>query len=160
MPKSITTDVVDQETGEVLEVDTNTALATRRDYGGVMIGGQKFEVVGLVNVPTLKHESGATVAFEILMRIVAGTNDVERPVVIDGVKTVVTEQVPINVVRVRSLNDGLEYEYVLNAIAADCLINGYPENGYVGKFFAIRKGDVVPGKRYKEVEVIEIKLAA
>lgn len=155
MPK---TEVIDQETGEVLEVNQPSNLpAIKKQASGVMIGGQKFEVKRLVNVPTLKHETGETVAFIILMPIVAGMNEVTEEVTVDGVKMMATRQVPINVVRVQSLYDQKEYEYVLNAIAADSLSSTYPEDSYVGKPFAIYKGQVVAGKRYKEVEVLELE---
>lgn len=154
MPKQ---EIVDQITGEVLEVERDAMLPARNDYSGVMIGGQSYEVVGLVNVPTLSHETGATVAFMALMPIVSGMNEVTEEVTVEGKKVMASRQVPINVIRVRNLADELEYEYVLNAIAADSFITSYPDAGYVGKCFAIKKGQVVAGKRYKSVEVIEIR---
>lgn len=146
---------VDPDTGEVLQT---TAVAVREEQAkGVAIGGQTFNILKRVNVPTLKHESGQVVAFRIdaPIRIEIGTREVEATV--NGEKVKGTEETKINVVRVTEASSMQEFEYVCNSMTADNLRSCYPGDTYVGKWFAVQKLGVVAGKRYKETNVAEIE---
>jgi hypothetical protein len=114
----------------------------------VMIGGTAFNVKRLVTVPTLQQETGETVAIEFLSPIETKPNN-------ETINGVVVEKF-INVARVRELSSGQEFAYVLNAITEGNIREAYPHEGYVGKCFAIKKLGVVAGKRYKDVQVVEI----
>lgn len=123
---------------------------------GVTVGGATFNVVNRVNLPTLKHEDGETVAIRVDSQIREEVTYKEEEVIIQGVKQTITKENVINVVRVTELNSNQPFEYVCNAMTADNLRSAYPENGYVGKFFAILKKGTAAGKRYKETEIVEI----
>jgi len=123
----------------------------------VKIGDVVFNAKRAVNIPTLKHETGQTVAIRIDQPITEKTNTVEKTVTLDGEKRIVTEDVKINVARVTEVQTMSQFEYVLNAISASNIKEAYPNDSYVGKWFAIRKGGVVAGKRYKEVQIVEIE---
>ena len=132
------------------------------DTTGVMIGGQLFRAKRVVNVPTLKHESGQVVAFKILQPLSLKENETSEDVVVDGKTVKATKKNSLHVARVLELTTKQEFEYVCNAITAGDLIDAYPADaegvpGYVGRWFAIQKGAVVQGKRYKEVKIIEIE---
>jgi hypothetical protein len=146
---------IDAETGEVLE--STAVVTTSKAASGVMIGGIKYEVAALVNVPTLKHESGQTLAFKVLQPIYDTENEITEEVEVEGRKVMATRRNTISVVRVEQLSDGKTYEYVCNAITADSFRTAYPEAGYIGRVFAVHKGNTVAGKRYKEVQILELK---
>lgn len=148
----------DAETGEVLE--TTAVVTTEKVASGVMIAGVKYEVAALVNVPTLSQADGTTVAFRMDAPIFITLNDKEIDAIVEGVKTKIVQQVPINVARVTQLADGKPYEYVCNAMTADNLRNTYPDHTYVGRCFAVTKHGLVPGKQYKSTSVIEIRPTA
>jgi len=132
------------------------------DTTGVMIGGKLFTAVRVVNVPTLKHDTGQVVAFQILQPLKLKENETTEDVVVDGKTVKATKKNRLHVARVLELTTRQEFEYVCNAITAGDLIDSYPPDdtgkpGYVGKWFAIQKGSAVQGKRYKEVKIIEIQ---
>lgn len=146
---------IDPDTGEVL----TTRDVARYDGGAtaVNIGGNRYNVTRRVNVPTLKHDSGAVVAFRIDAPIREEHSLRKVKVKIGGVDQEAEEEVRINVVRVTEAKSGQEFEYVCNAMTADNLRGTYPDHSYVGKWFAIQKLGVVAGKRYKETNVLEIE---
>lgn len=141
---------------ETLKTGPVVGSAEQSQVQAVDVGGVSYEVVQAVNVPTLKHETGQTIAIKIDGPILVKTNHVEKKVTIDGEIKTVTEAVELSVVRVIELQTGGLFTYPLNAISAANLIDAYPDNGYIGKSFAIRKGGVVAGKRYKDVQIVEI----
>lgn len=150
----ITKERVNPDTGEVL---TTTAPAMRdKSTEVVMIDGKAHEVVKLVNLPTLKHESGKVVAFRVDAPIRIETSKREEEVTMDGVKKTVTIETPINVVRVTEWGSKQPFEYVCNAMTADNLRSAYPDHEYVGRIFAVQKLGLVAGKRYKETNIIEL----
>ncbi len=133
---------IETEGGEIL-TSQEVALAEKA-ASGVMVGGMKFKVKELVNVPTLKHDSETTVAFTVLAPIFENKGENDNMV---------------SVVRVKELSSGQTFEYVCNAITQDSLRSAYPNDGYVGKSFAIKKLGTVQGKRYKDVQIVEIEPA-
>ena len=145
---------VDPDTGEVLT--TKAIVSQERQVKGVTIGGQQYDVVKRVNLPTLKHESGEIIAFRIDAPIREEKSTKQTEVTINGEKVKGTEETSINVVRVTEASSMREFEYVCNAMTADNLRSAYPSHDYVGKWFAVSKLGQVAGKRYKETHVIEI----
>jgi hypothetical protein len=144
----------------VVEGETLEAKAIEAIGGGaqaVMLAGQTFDVVNQVNLPTLKHETGETIAIEITDAIREEVNYKDVIKTIDGEKKMVREENIINVGRVRELNSGQMFEYVYNAMTADNLRGAYPDQTYLGRFFAIQKLGVVQGKQYKQTNIVEIK---
>lgn len=124
----------------------------------VLIGDTEYKVKSQVNVPTLKHDTGKAITVQILLPIRTEISSREEEVTLSTGEVVKgTKENPINVVRVRELSSGLQFNYVCNAITASEFRRAYPEDAYVGKFFAIRKLGVVAGKRYKGVEILEIE---
>ncbi len=125
----------------------------------VSIGGKVYEIANRVNLPTLTHKVGDTVAIRIDAPIRAEVNYKDEEVMVDGVKRTVTKENTINVVRVTEMNVNQPFEYVCNAMTADNLRSAYPNDSYVGKVFAILKKDRAPGKQYMETEIVELALA-
>lgn len=149
----------DQNTAEAENGDLN-ALTVQSDRTGpkaVLIGDQQFKVKQQVNVPVLKHDTGVTVAVRIEnpIRHEVSTREIEVDTPDGKVKG--TQEGTISVVRVTELTSGLLFNLVLNAITASEFERAYPDNGYVGKMFAIKKMGVVAGKRYKDVQIVEIE---
>lgn len=135
------------------------APTVQREQGptGVMIDGVEYKVKQQVNVPILKHETGETVAVRIELPINKELTEREKEVIVAGVKTMATEESTINVIRVTELTTGQLFQLVLNAITASEFERAYPDNDYVGRFFAIKKLGLVAGKRYKDVQIVEIE---
>jgi hypothetical protein len=124
----------------------------------VDIGGVKFVIAKRVNVPILKHETGETVAVRIDAPIMEEPTQREVSVRMpDGTTQKMMQESTINVVRVTELYSNEPFQLVLNTMSAGDLRNTYPDHDYVGRLFAIQKGDLVPGKQYKQVNVVEIE---
>lgn len=147
----------EMETG-ILE--SKAVVVREAGANAVMVEGQKFEIVRRVNVPTLKQETGETVTFKIIQPLEDKVNYETKEMTVDGVKKMVTEEKHITIARVIPIGSNDEFEYVCNAMTSDNLRSTYPNHDYVGKYFAVQKRGVVAGKRYKEVEVVEIRPAA
>lgn len=147
------------KTTENTESEVKAVAVREERSGAVMVGGNTFAVVQQVTVPVLKHESGETIAVRLEQPIIE-EDQIEYTT--DPKTGEVTDQKykgKINVGRVVELGSGQLFQYVFNAISASELRSAYPNNGYVGKSFLIKKLGVVAGKRYKEVQVIEIEAA-
>lgn len=151
MAREQTAEVMDEGTGEVFSSKEVAKVAAAAS--GVMVGGVAYKVVEQVNVPTLKHDSNETVCFTILAPIFVSSSPAQ-PEAFNADGSVKMNDV--SVARVRELTNGQVFEYVCNAITADSLKGAYPNDTYVGKSFAIKKLGVVAGKRYKDVQIIEI----
>ena len=134
------------------------SIAVRDEQtGSIMVAGTEFKVKEQVTVPVLKQESGETVAIKITAPILV---EDQFDTKIDEETGEIIKQTfkgKINVGRVVELTSGQLFQYVFNAISASEIRNAYPDDSYVGKCFLIKKLAVVAGKRYKEVQIIEIE---
>lgn len=123
--------------------------------GALVLGGRKFTVVKQVTLPILKQKSGEIVAFKIEQEMSIETSKEKKR---DGTEG---EEKQLGVLTVTELTTGNRFTYVCNAILRDRLVKGYPRDkdgvpGYVGKCFAVKKLETLEGKRYKDVNVLEI----
>jgi|SRR5579872_3233273 len=150
-----TVERVDPDTGEVLEA--SLVKVENRGPTSVTIAGKTYDMVKRVNLPTLKHEENSVVAFTILDPIRQEVSLRRTMARVDGEMREVEEEVTINVVRVKEVTSGEDHEYVCNAMTADNLRSAYQGHTYVGRTFAVQKLGLVPGKRYKATNVIEIE---
>lgn len=125
----------------------------------VMVNGIAYRIARRVNLPILKHEDGETIAVRIDMPIneEATTRDITVRNPETGQPMAVTQEGVINVVRVTEIYCGEPFNLVLSVMAAGDLRDAYPEHSYVGRTFAIQKVGLVQGKRYKQVNVVEIE---
>lgn len=146
--------------------ESKTVIPAPRPEGpkSIVVGDTEFDIVQQVNVPVLKHGSGETVLVRIEQPIRHELSSREIEVAVASGEMVKGKQdTQIAVTRVTELNSGQLFNLVLNAITASELERTYnTENenkvpAYVGKCFAIRKLGTVQGKRYKDVQIIEIK---
>ena len=112
------------------------------------VGGRTVTLAKQVVVPQLKQKSGETVYVTIEEAIHDG----------DEIKDATGVPKRARLCRVRNVADGKLYVYLTNAIFESSVTKAYPDGEYVGKSFAIKKGDVVEGKRYKSLEVAEVTL--
>lgn len=139
-------------------VDARQAPETSQPAANaVRIGDTVFQAVQQVNVPVLSQEDGETVVFRIDKPIREEVNYREVPGVVDGVKTMITQENIINVVRVLEAYSRSPFDYVCNAMTAGNIKATYPEHSYVGRWFAVTKNGLVPGKNYKHTSVMEIE---
>jgi hypothetical protein len=56
-----------------------------------------------------------------------------------------------------NLEDGTECQIILSAVVKGVFEDEYPDNGYVGRCFAITKQGRAPGKAYNQFNVEEIE---
>lgn len=141
-------------------LDTAKAVTVVNENAkGVMVAGTEYKVIENVTVPILKHDSNEVVAVKIVQPI--EEQDQFDTKIDDETGEVLSQKFKgkINVGRVIELGSGQLMQYVFNAISASEIKSAYPEHSYVGKSFAIKKLGVVAGKRYKEVQIIEIEAA-
>ena len=146
----------DPETGEV----AGGAVVLRGTAGETvtLANGMKIKLARQVTVPTLKHESGETIVVTMESKFVSETTMEKKTVKVKGVDTEIEEEKTIHIARVIEVESGVLFSYVLNAITHDNIMNAYPDHSYVGKTFAIQKLGLVAGKRYKDVNVIEVEI--
>lgn len=153
--KALTANVIDGNTGEILE-GFAPALENRA-ASGVEINGVVYDTVKAVTLPTLKHDVGKTIVFKVAEPMFTDEKEVEEMVEVEGVMKKGTRKNKVTVMRVIELNSGVLCEYVCNAITVDDLNSAYPDNGYVGKSFAVQKLGKIAGKKYNEIKIIEIQ---
>lgn len=119
---------------------TNSAL----DFGG------KFKIVRQVTLPTFKLQVGIPFAFRADGVIVQGKK----------LKTDTdSKREPASLLAVTNLDTGEVGQIVLGAVLKGNLEEQYPDQAYVGKSFAILKGEKREGKRYNEYQIMEIEQA-
>jgi len=137
-------------------VSKNAEAGDRTNVATVVVGNQEFAVAQQVNLPSLKHDSGETVTILILAAIVDETKTEKKVIKVKGVDTEVEEEKTLHIAKVGEITTGLDFTYVMNAITNDNLRRMYPNDGYVGRTFAIQKLGLVAGKRYKDVNILEL----
>lgn len=144
--------------------------------GSITVGGRTFRGVKQAVVPTLRQPGEAAVVFTVMERMRIG-----KPMPPDKNG----QQMPrATVMRVTSLENGRLYDYIVPAILIGVFVSEYDggklnEDGtilthkephelkgyndytigthtYVGKSFVVAKGKKPDGKRYREIEAIEI----
>lgn len=159
-----------QDSGDDLDIKTGGNSLTLYSKPGevqtgaaqsVDVGGVTYKIAKRVNVPILKHEDGETLAVRIDAPIMEEptAREVKYKDPTTGEMRVGLEEGTINVVRVTELYSKEPFQLVLNTMSAGDLRNAYPDHSYVGRLFAIQKAGLVPGKRYKQVNVVEIEPA-
>jgi len=124
----------------------------------VIVGGVTYGIAKRVNVPTLKHESNETVVVRFEDEIREVVNVIEDEGYVNGQLTKITRENILHVARVTEMSSGQPFEYVLNAITNDNIEGAYLNKTYVGRVFAIQKLGLVAGKRYKEVNIVELEM--
>lgn len=110
----------------------------------------KFKVIRQVTLPTFKLTVGIPFAFRVDAPMYVGKKlkddkDAKRE--------------PATIVNVTNLDTGEVGQLVLGAVLKGNLEEQYPEASYVGKSFAILKGEKREGKRYNEYQIMEIEAA-
>ena len=151
-------EVIDHETGEIVETRGKALKISEQAAPSVMVNGMAIRVKKQVTLPTLKHDSGQTVLVRITDPFVSEKSVEKKIVKVAGVDTEIEEEKTLHIARVTELTTGENFTYVLNAITHDNIASAYPGDEYVGKCFAIQKLGTVQGKRYKDVKVVEIEV--
>lgn len=113
-----------------------------------MVG--RFTVKRVVTVPTLKLSVGETRILEILESITDGKARVARKGE-DG-----NAMKAARVMKARDVETKEVGTVVLNKVLESILTEDYPDEAYVGKLFAITKGQKAEGKAYFPFTVLEV----
>lgn len=108
----------------------------------------QFEVVRKVTLPVLKKEDGKEIYVQF-------TSPIYRGKELKGKNSDKME--PADLAQIIDLTTGEEMTLICNAVLKGTLEEEYPNEEYVGKQFAILQSKV-PGKRYKNYTIKEIKL--
>lgn len=138
-----TAGIVNPETGEVGGPEVETANAV------TVFDPSKISIVKQVTFPLLKQSAGEKVFVQFESAIFVGEK-VEENKDAANLAIVTTPFFP-----------GKSFHYIVPAVLKSSLEKAYlpDDNGvpeYVGKKFAIAKGDKRQGKNYSEFEVIEV----
>lgn len=140
------------------------AIAARDAKAALTIGGKTFAVKRQVTLPVLKQEDNA-VAFTVLSKMYKGKQ--LKP------KKGEPVMAPATLVRVKDLESGRNMVYVVPAVLASLWRDEYDgtvfpgddddlphgkegTDTYVGLSFAVQKLERRPGKRHRDLEVVEI----
>jgi hypothetical protein len=139
-PSSAGPDTVDNDsTGQ------NVVKLSERALAAIKIGGVDFKPTARVTIPTLSHKYPEVMDVAVMF---------EGPFLADISKDDEGRDKVVHVARVVDLTTGQVCRYVGGAIVVREL-EGL-EGGYVGRSFAIRKMKKPEGKRYNQVEILEI----
>lgn len=112
--------------------------------------GLNFKVVKNVTLPLLKQSDDTTVYVRIDSAIFKGKE-------IKGTGEAAKME-PADLMNVTELESGEQMQMIANAVLKGNLEEEYPEEGYVGKCFAVTRMKV-EGKRYKNYSIQEIEVA-
>ena len=110
-----------------------------------------LKVLRRVTYPLLKWTVGQPRYVQILAPIYRG-----KQIKADKSKDEAVKE-PADLMNVRNLEDNREYQVIVGTVLKGNLIEAYPEDAYVGKFFMLTQSDKRAGKDYKEYEIIEIE---
>lgn len=165
------TETIDAETGEVLTQappaetgpgGTGTAIATTDDTGRKLVtrGGMMFRVARQVTRAVLpmkvdpdSEAEAATLPdhLQVVCKIIE-TIYIGKPVQNSAIKQ------PAELAPIES-TEGEERLLVVNAVLKKELDENYPDNSYVGRWFAITKHRKRPGKKYNNFSIMELEPA-
>jgi hypothetical protein len=153
-------EVIDNETGEVLNEAGGVAVAVAAsNLPGFNLPG--FTVARVVTVPTLSLEiprgqNEIHFAVQIVSEMWEGKETTTKRKDKNG-DEVGTFTSKADLVKVRDLLDGgVEKIMVVPKVLCGQLNENYPDNGFVGRYFAIRKY-TKDGKNYGLFDMIEVK---
>lgn len=132
----------------------------------VNVGGFTFKVAEQVTLPVLKQKSGETVFIRI-EKPIAYEHKTAEQLTAEGKAPGSKDDRPVPVLTVTDLKSGDKFKYIGNAIFVSELERQYPQPvdretgelgawGYVGKFFGVHKLEAREGKRYKDLQVVEL----
>jgi len=153
-----TTETVNAETGETVNAETGEIVTGALSISQQALSssvtlpdGRKVTVLKQVTVPVLKHKEGETVMITVLEPMYIGK---ELKASADG-----TKSKPATLVKVTDIKTNRAGLYIVPAIVSDTWANDYAEHAYVGKSFAIEKLPARDGKRYKDINMLEIGIS-
>lgn len=115
----------------------------------VLSDGTVLKVARRVTLPQLKQKDGQIVVIRFLEPYYKAKQILDK----DGNPT---KDEPPHVARVFDLESGHEYQYIVAAVVQSAFKDDYPNDGYVGKTFAIQMIGKAEGKRHKDYSVIEL----
>jgi hypothetical protein len=159
MTKNNTAEKHDAVAGEVVEnlpaPQEQTRSLSAQASAGLSFGGVSFTKAKAITLPTMKQKSGEEVFFRIDAPI-AYEEKTEEQLAKENKKYDPENPETIPVLTVTCLRTEEQFKYVGNAIFVRELERQYPEQGYVGRFFGVKKLEAREGKRYKDLQVIEL----
>lgn len=129
-----------EEGKEIVEVELK--------HSAIMIGGQQFQAIERVTIPTLSHKYPDVL--DVAVEFLSEFQDNES---ID--ETTKVSRI-VKVAKVIDLTTGEVSNYVGSAVIVSEL-KSFAPNGYIGRKFAIRKLKPPLGKRYNKVSIMEIE---
>ena len=146
--------------------DANTTKAT--DGGALVpafpsktaatltIAGKQFDYAAQVTRTVLRQADDTPFYIEFQSRIAPSKMDAEH----SKYKGKDGEGVVPEVADVMNLETGELQVLIVNTVLGSELKKAYPEDGYVGRLFGVRRARSDIDKRYKQYEIIEIKRRA
>lgn len=146
------TDMVDDKTGEVVGTAVVTKTPAQATLVGTVfeLGGAKFKIAEQVSRTVLKQTEDKPIYVKFLKAIEVGAE-------MKNVKGGAPKMEPARVADVLNLETKMNNTLIVNAVLEGILMENYPDNGYVGKSFAILMRPPVDGKRYKTFEVFRLE---
>src|SRR5271167_1835723 len=131
----------------------SVALTLPSSKGVVILGGQRFEYIGVVTRTVLKQEDGVPFYVEFQGPIEPSSMNPE----FSKYKNKAGEGVVPEVADVLNLETGECQTLIVNAVLSSEIQRAYPLGAYVGRLFGIRRGPSELDKRYKVYTIIEVR---
>ena len=114
----------------------------------------KFKVKKHVTLPLLKMEADKPCFVTILEPIYKAKAIAPGRKAADGKP----QMEPPELMNVTNLENGHEYQMIVNTVLGSNLRDAYPNDTYVGKSFLLERRQIA-GKRYASFDITEIELA-
>lgn len=131
------------------ETNTQVDTTTGEFIGAPAPAMPPLKLKKRVTVPLLKQRVGVPIAIVFLAPIYQGEK-------IDHPSVKIAEAAFM--ARVLNVQDGVVYNTIMNTVTRSEIEKAYPDNGYVGKGFAITLHNL-EGKNYKVPEIAEFETA-
>jgi hypothetical protein len=130
------------------EQQTNVPATISGAAPAIPAGMPKFKLAKRVTLPTINPGVGEKHIFRIedAMR----ESSYKSP---DAEK-----EKPATVCTVVDIDTGVVSLWIVPEVAKKNIIEAYPENGYIGKYFAVQKLPKRAGKRYFDFEIAELEI--
>lgn len=142
------TAVIDNATGEIIAEKAALPVLSSTLKSVTLPNGVVITLQKQVNIPVLRHPVGSTVFFTVTGKHYTGK-------AIEATKMAAAELVPCV-----DLLTGQERVYIVSAVLLGLWGDEYANSTYVGKSFAVYKGEKGAGKRYSDISVQEIGVSA
>lgn len=138
--------------------DDKKAKAPVVQGGTVKAGDGKTYTKKLVTLPHRKFQDNVPMRVELLCPLYKGQQELDRKTGKPKLDEEGQPKKPVDLVKCKSLDDGVQHTIICGAVLAERLREEYPNDSYVGKAFEFTQHKI-EGKRWKDYAISELEAA-